>query len=699
MNNQNINQSINPSMNNNYMDIMMSNLLFSKLGDVLKENFDLTPKNIIKIIILLSSGEIKNLIKNFINYIFEFIKLSPNYIKILYINLLNMKLKKINIKQIESKYELKIKIESDESFLIGLYNYIKNNNLKHKKSIKGIEINNTKEQIRKEIIYDIYFSIENIDIFIGNEINYKINIETDEIIEINKNNENNKIFLDFLSIDERNEINKIVKHLENNLSNDIMDKILDEKFYMNECKVFCEYTIAIEISKKYNILLKEILLTIICCCHQIKKNIHMNLILNIYNNRNKFIFDTNNKYNINKSINYPDYINSHVNGKIDYILNLYPTEYEIYTKINNSFSNQYAKMLHEKNINEKNISEKNNSSELEIIINSNSYIEEEYITKKLINTIYSSYKRKTKSIKINIISIEEEKKINKIENPEYKEWLMKKEIMEKIDINMTSKIPVKEIEQEIINKKISIKQLNECEKNIETLYLKEKDMKKLLSSLTLFRDKKKILKDMGFPNKLNILLHGPPGTGKSTTIQAVATYLQKDIYYMDLNRIKKNEEIQQMIEYVNKSVNNGGIIVIEDIDAMTDIVKSRDIEVDEKTIDTLEEGITLEYLLNILQGTLTMEDSIFIITTNYIEKLDKALYRAGRFDVNLKLELCDHYQIKNIYKKLLGKEISIQVLNLIDEYKYSPAEIIYHLKNYIFEEKSDKEIFQELFKN
>jgi hypothetical protein len=31
MNNQNMNQS----MNNNYMDIMMSNLLFSKMGDVL----------------------------------------------------------------------------------------------------------------------------------------------------------------------------------------------------------------------------------------------------------------------------------------------------------------------------------------------------------------------------------------------------------------------------------------------------------------------------------------------------------------------------------------------------------------------------------------------------------------------------------------------------------------------------------------
>jgi ATP-dependent 26S proteasome regulatory subunit len=41
--------------------------------------------------------------------------------------------------------------------------------------------------------------------------------------------------------------------------------------------------------------------------------------------------------------------------------------------------------------------------------------------------------------------------------------------------------------------------------------------------------------------------------------------------------------------------------------------------------------------LNILDGSYTPEDVIFILTTNHIDKLDEAIRRDGRTDVKLEI--------------------------------------------------------------
>ena len=40
-----------------------------------------------------------------------------------------------------------------------------------------------------------------------------------------------------------------------------------------------------------------------------------------------------------------------------------------------------------------------------------------------------------------------------------------------------------------------------------------------------------LYEELGLPNKLNVFLSGLPGTGKSSIIQVIASYLQKNIYY------------------------------------------------------------------------------------------------------------------------------------------------------------------------
>jgi ATP-dependent 26S proteasome regulatory subunit len=149
-------------------------------------------------------------------------------------------------------------------------------------------------------------------------------------------------------------------------------------------------------------------------------------------------------------------------------------------------------------------------------------------------------------------------------------------------------------------------------KTKENTFLSE-EQNKIFGLVEKFINSENIYMDHGIPYKKGFLLHGLPGTGKSTTIHAVASYLQRDIYYLNLNEIKANVQLKEIFDYLTKTVVNGGIIVIEDIDAMTSVVLDRSkYSIQERQKDT---ELTLEYFLNVLQGTLTRDDSIFIVTT------------------------------------------------------------------------------------
>jgi SpoVK/Ycf46/Vps4 family AAA+-type ATPase len=102
-------------------------------------------------------------------------------------------------------------------------------------------------------------------------------------------------------------------------------------------------------------------------------------------------------------------------------------------------------------------------------------------------------------------------------------------------------------------------------------------------------------------------------------------------------------------------------------------------------INNQKNKLTLEYFLNILQGTLTMDNSVFIVTTNFVDEIDEAFKRPGRFDMKMELKKCNRYQMRHIYEKMMNNKIPENILNLIPEDTFTPAEFIYHIKNYIFD--------------
>ena len=125
---------------------------------------------------------------------------------------------------------------------------------------------------------------------------------------------------------------------------------------------------------------------------------------------------------------------------------------------------------------------------------------------------------------------------------------------------------------------------------------------------------------MGLPYHLGILFEGPPGTGKTTLAKAVAAYLKRDLFVVSTSSYHDDAHFTKSIT----SLPSGGVIVFEDIDTS---------KATKRTEDKEKGGVTLSGLLNTLDGILTPDDTIFILTTNDIDGIDEAVYRPGRVDL------------------------------------------------------------------
>ena len=237
-------------------------------------------------------------------------------------------------------------------------------------------------------------------------------------------------------------------------------------------------------------------------------------------------------------------------------------------------------------------------------------------------------------------------------------------------------------------------------KSLKYLYLNKKNKSHMDTYLTNFKNNKDSYEKYGIRYKGGVLLSGPPGCGKSSTIVAMGTYLNKDIYYLDLGKIKTNKELQLCIDSI-RNLRNGAIIVFEDIDCMTQIV-SRENNIQFTNNDCninkidINDKLSLSYLLNVIDGTLSPENTIFVMTSNYPERLDPALIRHGRIDIHVELTKCTKYQVKKIYQDMYDKKISKAIIKDFPENKFITAHVILHLFHNIYNKNiTTEQLFDE----
>jgi hypothetical protein len=260
--------------------------------------------------------------------------------------------------------------------------------------------------------------------------------------------------------------------------------------------------------------------------------------------------------------------------------------------------------------------------------------------------------------------------------------------------------PPKTVEIRSQKSELICEKVNQLYKNMQSLYLREADKHKITSIVDKFKTRRDFYEQLGIPYKLGIMLYGHPGTGKSSTIKAVASTLEKDIYFVNLKNVRTNAELKGIFEHINEKC-NGGVIVFEDMDASCEVIKRRGSGSGETRPDAVadvtdhvaDDKLTLSYLLNLFDGTICRDGTIFAITTNHLENIDPALYRSGRVDVKIEFRKCDHYQVGQIFRHIIGRELAADVLAAIPEWTYSPADIIYEIMHYGLDDTvSDREI-------
>lgn len=221
--------------------------------------------------------------------------------------------------------------------------------------------------------------------------------------------------------------------------------------------------------------------------------------------------------------------------------------------------------------------------------------------------------------------------------------------------------------------RISSTSIPKQKRSLNSIFTNNDEHVKLYNSIKSFIDNKAIYMKLNYPYKYSAILYGVPGSGKSSTILALASELKYNVEYVNMS----TTSISELIKIMSSSTPN--IYVFEDIDALnTCFANTRTNDNSSKTkVTTISKDdsdvkintISLSDLLNITDGLLSCDGAICLFTTNHIEKLDPAFLRAGR--MNMLVEFS--YLSANAANKMIKTYLNVEVENLKDNIK--PAEL------------------------
>lgn len=184
--------------------------------------------------------------------------------------------------------------------------------------------------------------------------------------------------------------------------------------------------------------------------------------------------------------------------------------------------------------------------------------------------------------------------------------------------------------------------------------------KRLLPSVILDQGiKQSILKDVkeflnngkwyferGIPYRRGYLLYGPPGSGKTSFIQALAGELDYNICIMNLSEANLTDD---RLNHLMNNIPERSILLLEDIDAAF----NKRAQSSEKGFQS---GVTFSGLLNALDGVASSEETITFMTTNHPEVLDPAIMRPGRIDYKVFIGNATPYQLGQMFLKFYPGE-------------------------------------------
>lgn len=190
-------------------------------------------------------------------------------------------------------------------------------------------------------------------------------------------------------------------------------------------------------------------------------------------------------------------------------------------------------------------------------------------------------------------------------------------------------------------------------RSVDSVILKHGMLEDITSRVRDFFDTESLYAQRGVPWRLGILLEGPPGGGKSSTVVAIASHFGLDIAVINLSGgVADDSDLQRLLIELPKNT----IILLEDIDCV--------FEQREQSDDAVR--VTFSGLLNAIDGVTAAEGRVLFMSTNHVEKLDPALIRPGRADYHYTIGPPDSSQVVRMFSRFYPEATDSQNLRFAE---------------------------------
>lgn len=164
-----------------------------------------------------------------------------------------------------------------------------------------------------------------------------------------------------------------------------------------------------------------------------------------------------------------------------------------------------------------------------------------------------------------------------------------------------------------------------------------------------------------------VLLHGPPGTGKSLLAESLANSLDDDVTYMPIespeifqsHQGESSDKIQSIFEDAKEQ--SPTVIFFDEFEVIAGKRGESMASVDDKVV---------AQLLNSMDGMNASDDVTVIAATNKPDEIDSALRRGGRFDREIEIGVPDseeREEIIELYAEDTELSSTVQLDDIVDK--------------------------------